>query len=193
MNEKTRDLRLGEGVASAVDWLQTHAQPLFDSIRFAIGGLTDLLEWALLGVPIWAFSGVLVVLAAWRVGLRFAAFTSISLALVAQMGLWPAMVSTLVLVAAATLLGLVIGLPLGILGGKERRGAPGAVEFRARTELFDLTDPLMMNHHQPVWPIIHFPVRRIAIPNARLRLEHFAASVLPHRQFLLHREGTYRV
>jgi len=118
MNEKTRDLRLGEGVASAVDWLQTHAQPLFDSIRFAIGGLTDLLEWALLGVPIWAFSGVLVVLAAWRVGLRFAAFTSISLALVAQMGLWPAMVSTLVLVAAATLLGLVIGLPLGILGAK---------------------------------------------------------------------------
>lgn len=105
---------LGEWIEAVVEWLLANAQWLFDAVVWIIDGVTTLLEDALLAPPAWALTAVLVLLGAWRVGWRFAAFCLLALALVVGMGLWNDTISTLALVLGATLVSLVVGVPIGI-------------------------------------------------------------------------------
>jgi glycine betaine/proline transport system permease protein len=57
---------------------------------------------------------IFVLLSLWRVGFGFAVLTGLALWLVDHMGLWNAMMETLSLVIASTLMAMIIGLPLGI-------------------------------------------------------------------------------
>jgi glycine betaine/proline transport system permease protein len=57
---------------------------------------------------------IFVLLSLWRVGLGFGVLTAIALWLVNHMGLWGAMMETLSLVIASTLMAMIIGLPLGV-------------------------------------------------------------------------------
>lgn len=105
---------VGDWIEKAVEWLLANAQLLFDAIVWLIDGVTTALETALLWPAAWLLTALLVTLGAWRVGWRFALFTLLALALVVGMGLWQETVSTLALVLAATLVSLLIGIPIGI-------------------------------------------------------------------------------
>jgi glycine betaine/proline transport system permease protein len=111
-------LPVGDWIEAGVDWLLAHGQPLFDAIIWLIDGLTSTLETGLLALPAWLLTALLVALGAWRVNWRFALFSLSALALVVGMGLWPDTVATLALVLAATLVSLVLGMPLGILAAR---------------------------------------------------------------------------
>jgi glycine betaine/proline transport system permease protein len=60
-------------------------------------------------------------IALWRKGVVFAAFVGVALFTINFMGLWAQTVSTLALVIAATFFSLLIGIPLGIWGARNRR------------------------------------------------------------------------
>jgi glycine betaine/proline transport system permease protein len=122
----THRLPLGEWVERGVDLLLTHLEPLFAGITVVVGGLTRNTEAALLATPAWVVT-LLLCLVAWaRVGARFAVFTAFALSLVTSLDLWPETMATLALVLSATLLALLVGLPLGVLAAK-RDGAERAV------------------------------------------------------------------
>lgn len=109
---------MGDVIETGVEWLLDNAQPLFDAVSAIVGSVTSGLELGLLAVPDWLLSTGVALLALWRVGWRFAAFTLVAFAIIAGMGLWRPTVATLALVLSATVFSLFVGLPLGVLGAK---------------------------------------------------------------------------
>lgn len=108
------DIPVDQWATAAVDLLMQHAQGLFDVISIGLDNLTYGIEELLLWPPAWLLSLLLTGLALWRTQWRFAVFTALALGLVVGMGLWDETVATLALVLAATLVSLLLGLPLGI-------------------------------------------------------------------------------
>ncbi len=110
---------VGEGMASIVEWLLRNADPLFQLINVVVNGLAGALE-ALLTLPsAWLLTLLISLVAAWRVNFTFAVFSLLGLNLVLFMGLWQPMISTLGLVLAASLLALLIGIPIGIFSARK--------------------------------------------------------------------------
>ena len=114
---------IGDGVDSAVNYILDNFAPLLDFIAAAIGAVTNSIQALLLAAPMPLALAVFVLLSLWRVGFGFAVFTALSLWLVNHMGLWPAMMETLSLVIASTLVAMLIGLPLGIAMARSNRVA----------------------------------------------------------------------
>ena len=111
---------VGEGMSRFVDWLLNHAQPIFLVIDSAINGLAGAIE-QILSVPApWLLAPLIAILAAWRVSFSFAILSLLGLNLVLFMGLWQPMISTLALVIAASLLALIIGIPIGIFSARRQ-------------------------------------------------------------------------
>ncbi|NMO84740.1 MULTISPECIES: ABC transporter permease [Prochlorococcus] len=111
---------VGEGMSRFVDWLLNHAQPIFLVIDSAINGLAGAIE-QILSVPApWLLAPLIAILAAWRVSFSFAILSLLGLNLVLFMGLWPPMISTLALIIAASLLALIIGIPIGIFSARRQ-------------------------------------------------------------------------
>lgn len=105
---------VGEWVEGVVDWIRDNFEGFFDLIalvvRFLVDGLTD----GLLAVPVplaivlFALLGWL--FRSWQMGLG----TALSFTLIVAMNLWTPAMQTLSLVLVATLVALVIAIPLGI-------------------------------------------------------------------------------
>jgi len=114
---------IGDGVDSAVNYILDNFAPLLDLIAAAIGTVTNSIQAALLAAPLALGLTIFVLLSLWRVGFGFAVFTALSLLLVEHMGLWSAMMETLSLVIASTLVAMLIGLPLGIAMARSDRVA----------------------------------------------------------------------
>jgi len=111
---------VGQSVDAAVEWLLNHGQGLFGVVQQGIQALASGLGWGLALPAPWLFA-VGVALAGWRlVGGGFALFSLLGLNLVLALGLWEPMVDTLALVLAASLLALLLGFPLGVLGTRQR-------------------------------------------------------------------------
>lgn len=105
---------IGDGIDLAVNYLLDNFAPTLDTFAALIGFVTNTLQSGLLGIPMPLGIAIFVCLALWRVSLGFAIFTGLSLALVGQMELWAAMMETLSLVIASTIIAMMVGLPLGI-------------------------------------------------------------------------------
>ena len=114
---------IGDGVDSAVNYILDNFAPLLDLIAAAIGAVTNSIQTTLMATPMLIGLAVFVLLSLWRVGFGFAVFTALSLWLVDHMGLWSAMMETLSLVLASTLVAMLIGLPLGIAMARSDRTA----------------------------------------------------------------------
>lgn len=112
---------LGEWISDGVDWLLANAQVVFNAIVLVIDGLTSSLQTVLLTPPAWLLIALTVLLGAWRVNWRFALFALAALALVLGLGLWHDTVATLALVLAATVVSLLVGLPIGIWAARSDR------------------------------------------------------------------------
>ncbi len=114
---------IGGAVDTAVNYVLDNFTPALDGIAAAIGFVTGGILSGLNSVPMPVGIAILVLLSLWRVGIGFAVFTGVALWLVQDMGLWGATMETLSLVIAATILAMVVGLPLGIAMAREDKVA----------------------------------------------------------------------
>ncbi|WP_255648504.1 ABC transporter permease [Pseudorhizobium xiangyangii] len=105
---------IGDGVDLAVNYILDNFSPALDFIAAAIGLVTGSIQDVLGALPMPAGIAIFILISLWRVGFGFAVFTGAALWLVGLMGLWPAMMETLSLVIASTIIAMLIGLPLGI-------------------------------------------------------------------------------
>jgi len=108
------NFNIGDGIDTTVNYILDNFSPFLDLIASAIGFVTGTIQDALLALPMPVGIAIFVALSLWRVGLGFGLLTGIALWLVDHMGLWSAMMETLSLVIASTLMAMIIGLPLGI-------------------------------------------------------------------------------
>ncbi|MBU2709558.1 ABC transporter permease [Zooshikella harenae] len=115
------DIPIGEWVERGVDWIQVNLEPALDSFAAVVGWVANSLEDSLLFIPPWLLALVIISLSWWRVGWRFALFAVISMVLLMGMNLWEESVATLALVIAASLVALLIGVPIGIAMARSDR------------------------------------------------------------------------
>lgn len=111
---------IGASANAAVTWLLQNGQGLFDGINHLILGLAALCQQLLMTPTPLFFALMVAGLGFWRVSGGFGLLSLLGLNLVLFMGLWDPMISTLALVLAASLLALLIGLPLGVLAARQR-------------------------------------------------------------------------
>lgn len=104
-------------VDNALFWLTDHAAFVFDGIRAMLEGLYDGIIWLIMLPPFWAVA-ILAGMIGWRaLGVSFGLGSAISLLACAAMGLWPETMQTLALVLAASVIALVMSIPLGVMAG----------------------------------------------------------------------------
>jgi glycine betaine/proline transport system permease protein len=117
---------LAEWIQSGVDWVTTNFDELFDFLTEAIDGFVGVLNYLLLSPPELVMVGILTVIALLLAGWRVALFTAVGLVFIISLGLWEEAMITLALVLAATVVCLIIGIPVGIVAAKNR-GVEAAV------------------------------------------------------------------
>jgi len=108
------NIDIGGWVEALVDWILVNLQPVLDGISDVIGFLSNGFEDILRGAPPELMALILVALAWWRVSWRFGLFAAVSMLLLFGMGLWAETMSTLALVLSASVVALVLGLPVGV-------------------------------------------------------------------------------
>ncbi|MEU6975881.1 MULTISPECIES: ABC transporter permease/substrate binding protein [unclassified Streptomyces] len=113
-------LPLGEWVDSTVDWLQAQLSWLFDAVTTVVTGLYDGIDAVLSAPQPLLFAGILAIVAWWLRGLTAGALAFAGFALVDSIELWDDAMSTLSLVLVATLVTLVIAVPLGIWAARSK-------------------------------------------------------------------------
>ncbi len=105
---------LGSWVESAVAWLRDNLDAVFDVITVVVRSLVDGLTDTLLAIPV-PLAILLFALIGWALrSWKMALGTAVSFALIVGMDLWEASMQTLSLVLVATLVAVVIAIPLGI-------------------------------------------------------------------------------
>lgn len=109
---------LAEWTESAVDWIKDTFDGVFDILDATIDLVVGSLEFVLLSPPallmVAILSAIAFILAGWRVAL----FTVVGLLFIISLDLWDAAMQTLALVLAATVVALIIGIPIGIIAAK---------------------------------------------------------------------------
>ncbi|MFJ9432360.1 ABC transporter permease/substrate binding protein [Streptomyces sp. NPDC101490] len=113
-------LPLGEWVDSSVDWLQAQFSWLFDAISSGVTGLYDGIDAVLSAPHPLLFAGILAVVAWWLRGLAAGVLAFAGFVLVDSVQLWDEAMATLSLVLVATLVTLVIAVPLGIWAARSK-------------------------------------------------------------------------
>lgn len=107
-------------VDDALFWLSDNAGFLFDGLRAGLEGVHGLILAGLDLPPVWSVMVAAGLLGWVCVGRVFGLLAVIGLGLCWIVGLWPETMETLALVVDATLITLVIALPLGMLIGYAR-------------------------------------------------------------------------
>lgn len=105
---------IGDGVDAVVNYILDNFSPFLDFVATLIGFVTGTIQDTLTAIPMPVGILIFVILSFWRVGAAFGVLAGVALWLVDHMGLWTAMMETLSLVIASTLMAMIIGLPLGI-------------------------------------------------------------------------------
>ncbi|MDF2679695.1 MAG: opuAB [Brevibacillus sp.] len=114
MSQLFPKLPLDEWIEVIVDGLDKNLGFVFDLISAAIGGIVDLFNAILTGLPFWLVI-ILFALLAYRAGRwTMAIFTFIGLLLIQNLGYWEHSMETLALVLTAALISIVVGIPVGI-------------------------------------------------------------------------------
>ncbi|MFD7136010.1 ABC transporter permease/substrate binding protein [Streptomyces sp. NPDC059894] len=113
-------LHLGDWVDSGVDWLVTHMSWLFDALKAVVEGMYDGLDGLLTAPEPLLLAGILAVFAWWLRGLVAGVLGFAGFALIVSLDLWEEAMSTLSLVLVATVIALVISVPLGIWAARSK-------------------------------------------------------------------------
>lgn len=121
MSEKQLDL--GSWVNDVVQHLLDNYSEGFDSIGAVVNGFSEGIEWLLMLPPAWLLIAIFVGLGLWRISYKFAIFTAVAFVLIVLTGFWEQTVVTLGLTFSATLISLLLGIPLGIWAARSERVA----------------------------------------------------------------------
>lgn len=105
----------------AVTWITNTFPWLFDFIRNVVGFLVDTLQNALTGPPDLVMVAILAVIALYLAGWRIGLFTAVGLLVIISLDLWQDAMVTLSLVIAATIVSLLIGVPIGVMCAQSKR------------------------------------------------------------------------
>ncbi|MFJ3469001.1 ABC transporter permease [Pseudomonas sp. NPDC090201] len=117
MNTPDFSSQFDEAIDSGLSWLSDHGEVLFDAANAVLSGVYKGVLWCL-SLPPYYVLALIIALIGWRaIGARFAIIAGLALVFCALIGLWPETVSTLALVLTATLLALVVAIPLGVVAG----------------------------------------------------------------------------
>ena len=116
-------LPLGEWVDMGVKFIVDNDGGTLERLGSGIGTLTEGIELGLQAAPFYLVTGLLVALGFWRVGWKFALFCLGCCLVINGTDFWPQTMVTLALIIAATVISLVLGLPLGIWSAKSDRMA----------------------------------------------------------------------
>ena len=116
-------LPLGEWVDMAVKFVIDNDGGTLERLGGGIGTLTEGIELGLQAMPVALVTALLVAMGFWRVGWKFALFCLACCYLIEGTGFWPQTMVTLALIFAATIISLILGLPLGIWSAKSDRMA----------------------------------------------------------------------
>ncbi len=112
---------IGDWVASGIDWLTINADGFFDFLKVVMSFLVDGLSDLLIAVP-WFIMVGLLALAGWVLrSARFAILSLVGLLLINAMNQWDNAMLTLAMVLIATLLAIIVAIPLGILAAQSDR------------------------------------------------------------------------
>lgn len=112
---------LGKWVDAIVKWLTVEGEVFFDALGSALLAPMLLTERVLLWLP-WFVIILLFALAAWRLrGWKISLGVVAGLFFIGSIGLWDLSMKTLAIIIAATLLAVLVGIPLGILMAKSDR------------------------------------------------------------------------
>ena len=115
-------LPLGAWIEALVTWLTTHGASFFDAVSVGLGalinGFTALLQW----MPALIFMALVSALAyflhrSWKLTI----FVLAALLLILNMGLWQETMETLSLVISATVVCVLLGVPIGIAAAHKPR------------------------------------------------------------------------
>lgn len=121
MNDSKLDL--GSWVNDVVQHLLDNYSGVFDSIGKVVSGFSEGIESLLMLPPAWLLIAIFVGLGLWRIGARFAIFTTMAFILIVMTGFWEQTVVTLGLTFSSTLISLLLGIPLGIWAARSERVA----------------------------------------------------------------------
>ncbi|MEV0978293.1 ABC transporter permease/substrate binding protein [Streptomyces sp. NPDC049915] len=112
---------LGDWVNSAVDWLLNHVSWLFDFLKTVFTGTYDGIDAVLQAPQPLLLAGIFAVLAFWLRGTLAGVLTFVGFAFIDSLELWDDAMVTLSLVLVATLIALVISVPVGIWAARSDR------------------------------------------------------------------------
>jgi glycine betaine/proline transport system permease protein len=114
-------LPLGALVNDGVKKLLDHGAGVFDAVGSVVENFAGHIESAFLAIPSWLVMLVVVAVGVWRLKWRFGLFALLSLLVIRVTGFWDQTMVTLALVFSATIISLVVGVPLGILCARSDR------------------------------------------------------------------------
>jgi len=105
---------LGDYVEIFIDWLTENFTGFFEAIKYGLLTTIEGFEFIFSVIP-FIFMVLIFAFAAWKVaGKQTAILTALGLLLIQSMELWDATMETFALVSTATVIALIIGIPLGI-------------------------------------------------------------------------------
>lgn len=116
----TPEIPLDDWVTSAVNWLLRNLTGLFDFVRTVLKYLVEHVTDGLNNVPTYVMVAVLTVIALLLTRWTVALFTLIGFMLIDSMRLWEHAMQTLGLVIVASVIAIVIAVPLGIAASRFR-------------------------------------------------------------------------
>ncbi|PSH70418.1 ABC transporter permease [Phyllobacterium brassicacearum] len=100
-----------------LSWISDNGEGLFDFIRAVLEGTYDGILWLLQLAPFYVIAIIAAALGSRLVNIWFGGLAGLALILCAFMGLWAETMSTLALVMTATVLALLVGIPIGVVAG----------------------------------------------------------------------------
>lgn len=114
------NLSPGAWLSPAVDWLNTHWNPLFSLISKVVEASLDQIEALLLGVPYYVVIGALALAAGLLLSVRIGALVVATLGFCVLNNLWDATMQTLALMLVAVVIAVLIAFPLGVLASRSK-------------------------------------------------------------------------
>ncbi|MGA7205729.1 MAG: ABC transporter permease subunit [Specibacter sp.] len=119
----TPDFRipLGDWVEVGLDWLTTSLDGFFKLIRTIFVGAYDSLEWLLNAPPFWVIILVFAAIAWWASSWKLGVGTLVGFGVIAGVDQWSNAMDSLALVVIATVVAVVISVPLGIWAASSLR------------------------------------------------------------------------
>ncbi|MET9393921.1 ABC transporter permease/substrate binding protein [Streptomyces sp. NPDC006624] len=111
----------GDWVNSAVDWLLDHVAWLFDFLKTVFLGAYDGIDAVLQAPEPLLLAGIFAVIAFWLRGTLAGVLSFAGFAFIDSLGLWENAMMTLSLVLVATIIALVVAVPVGIWAARSER------------------------------------------------------------------------